>query len=286
MTSLDDAKLVPSGHYTNDVGESSAPYRSSVTSLLNTVSGALNSEKFSCGIDVTCHLARAGANWHLGNLLEASQTYDHYAPVSSFAATSLTVNHFIPFVDAGESVNKVKPGCTSGGFGQCASGIAKAGGHTLLAGAAIYGMASTVGGVVSKGTSLLSKGAVKDVAKGVTEFTAHVQGGGGVMAQLGEDGFVDLWIKKAPGTPSGGQMFREALAAFGERVKGVRGTWINSADMGDKFRAFKLAERGLLSPEDAAQSGTFTGKMSLKAGFNKVRVLLNDVDKVVVEFTQ
>ncbi|NNC04873.1 hypothetical protein HJC10_18700 [Corallococcus exiguus] len=161
VEALDDAKVAPAGHYTNDVGQSSAPYRSSATSVLNTVSGALDSEKLSCGIAATCHLAKMGVRMHLGNLLEASATYDRYAPVSTFAATSLAINHFIPFVTAGESVNKVKPACTAGGLGQCSSGIAKAGAHTVMAGATIYGMVTSAASGISRGASLVSKGAAK-----------------------------------------------------------------------------------------------------------------------------
>ncbi len=79
-------------------------------------------------------------------------------------------------------------------------------------------------------------------------------------------------------------MFAEAMEAFGSNVKGVRGTWIGSADIGDNFNAFKSAVEAGSMPEQAAFQ-TFTGHMAAKYGFTTASIVQNDGGKVVVEFT-
>lgn len=129
-----------------------------------------------------------------------------------------------------------------------------------------------------------SGGAASVAAKGAGEtFTAYTKGGGGVLAELGKDGFLDLAIQKGPGTPSGGQMFNEALAVFGNNVKGIRGTWLGTGSMKSNFDSFQAAIRAGATPEQAAL-GTFTGKMSARNGFANARIVVNSPKKVVVEF--
>ena len=109
------------------------------------------------------------------------------------------------------------------------------------------------------------------------------KGGDGIIAELGEDGFLTLAIQKGPGTPSGGQMFSDALGAFGNNVKGVGGNWLGTGSMTSNFDSFQAATRAGATPEQAAL-GTFTGKMSARSGFTNVRVVENTPKKVVAEF--
>lgn len=123
------------------------------------------------------------------------------------------------------------------------------------------------------------------------EFAAHINGDRGVMAELGKDGFLDLYIVAGPTTPSGGQMFNEALRAYGNNVKGIRGNWNGGGSLSSNFDTFVAAVQGakpftrLHTPAQAAFE-TFTGKMARRAGFSKVRIIKNDIpgNKVVVEF--
>jgi hypothetical protein len=114
------------------------------------------------------------------------------------------------------------------------------------------------------------------------EFNRYLHGSDGLLSELGEDGFLDLYIKTGPGTPRGGQMFNEAMQAFGTNVKGVRGTWLGGGDLADNFNAFKAAAK-TMSPEQAAFR-TFTGHMAQKHGFTHARIVSNNESKVVVEF--
>ncbi|WP_437576463.1 hypothetical protein [Sorangium sp. So ce887] len=114
-------------------------------------------------------------------------------------------------------------------------------------------------------------------------FAAYVSGSDGVLAELGKDGFLDLYIKAGPGTPRGSQMFKEALDAFGSNVKGIRGTWLGGGDLASNFDSFGAALKSGLTPEQAAFK-TFTGKMAYRAGFTRVKIVTNNARKVVVEF--
>lgn len=63
----------------------------------------------------------------------------------------------------------------------------------------------------------------------------------------------------------GNKLFQEALMHFGNKVKVIRGRWVE----GDNLNAFEaLSNRGF-SDEDAA-FGTWTGQQALKAGFTKI----------------
>jgi len=107
------------------------------------------------------------------------------------------------------------------------------------------------------------------------------------MAQLGKDDkILDLYIATGPNTPRGGEMFNEALKAFGTNaIKGIRGTWLGGGDLASNFDKFQEGLKAGLTPEQAAAK-TFTGIMAGRAGFTKVRVVLNEAKKVVVEFTR
>ncbi|RKI39451.1 DUF1308 domain-containing protein [Corallococcus sp. AB004] len=175
VAALDDAKVAPAGHYTNDVGQSSAPYRSSATSVLTTVSKAVTlpgSDSFACNLFFACS-GMNGIRGQVDTMLKASQAYDHYAPVSQFAAVSYAVNEYVPFVSAGESVKKAQAACTAGSVTQCGWESVKAGGHSLMAGAAVYGMVTSAASGISRGSSLLSKGVVNIDASTVSTFVSE-----------------------------------------------------------------------------------------------------------------
>ncbi len=114
-------------------------------------------------------------------------------------------------------------------------------------------------------------------------FSAHVSGSDGVLAELGQDGILDLYIKAGPSTPRGGVMFREALAAFGPNVRGIRGTWLGGGELSTNFDAFRAAVQSGLAPEVAAFR-TFTGEMARRAGFTSARIVEDSGTRVVVEF--
>jgi hypothetical protein len=118
------------------------------------------------------------------------------------------------------------------------------------------------------------------------DYSANVKGSDGVLAYLGNDGILDLYIKAGPDTPKGGQMFTEALNAYdGSKVRGIRGTWLGGGELSSNFDSFKAGILGGMSPADAAAS-TFTGKMATRAKFTNVKVVSNTSTKVVVEFTK
>ncbi len=114
---------------------------------------------------------------------------------------------------------------------------------------------------------------------------AHASGEAGLLADLDADGMLNLYIKRGPNSPSGSQMFQEALEAFGSNVKGIRGNWINSKSIGDNFKSYKKALSRGHTPERAAFE-TFTGKMAQKNGFDKARVTKDTAERVTVEFTR
>ncbi len=139
-----------------------------------------------------------------------------------------------------------------------------------------------------------STGASKGTEFGVVgnRFEAHIAdavGETGVEAILGTDGMLTMSIRTSTKTPSGGQMFNEAIWMFGSKVKGIRGVWRNDDLYGDNFRAFEAALKKYpnLSKEEVARSHTFTGIMAGKNGFNNVKVL-NYIPKVeaLVNFTR
>jgi RHS repeat-associated protein len=116
-------------------------------------------------------------------------------------------------------------------------------------------------------------------------YGSYVHGDQGLLAELGKDGMLDLVIQSGENTPRGGAMFNDAIEAFGSNVQGVRGTWKGGGALADNYNSFMAAVRSGLSPE-AAAARTFTGKMSIKNGFRKIKVVSVTPEKVVVEFTR
>lgn len=109
--------------------------------------------------------------------------------------------------------------------------------------------------------------------------------GNGVLAHLDENGFVNLYIKVSSSTPSGTQMFKEALNAMGPSVRGIRGTWLGGGDLSTNFDTYK-ANLSAGMPPVAAALRTFTGEMARRTGFTVIRVVSDNEDSVVVEFTR
>lgn len=93
---------------------------------------------------------------------------------------------------------------------------------------------------------------------------------GGVMATLDKDGVLSLAIEKGPTTPSGGQMFGDAVNNFGtDNINAVAGKWVRA--MPSNLNTFNDLVRSGMSPEEAAAS-TFTGKMAARFGFTDVSI--------------
>jgi hypothetical protein len=103
------------------------------------------------------------------------------------------------------------------------------------------------------------------------------------MASLDDDGILDLYVHKGPSTPSGRNMFDEAMAAFGSNVRGVRGTWLGVGDMHSNFDAFYQNLREGMSAEEAAVN-TFTGRNAVRHGFTEVEVISYNETRVQVVF--
>lgn len=117
-------------------------------------------------------------------------------------------------------------------------------------------------------------------------YTApYTSGDKGMIASLTKEGMLELVIDKGPKTPSGAEMFREAMRVFGPNVKGVRGVWVGSGTLKDNFLTYKALIQAGKTPEEAAM-GTFTGKMAVRAGFTKVKVTTDEALRVIVEFTR
>ncbi|WP_412030565.1 polymorphic toxin-type HINT domain-containing protein [Deinococcus yunweiensis] len=91
---------------------------------------------------------------------------------------------------------------------------------------------------------------------------------GGIQAQV-VNGVLKLAVKKAPGTPSGREMFEEAWGQLGSKVQQIEGYWMPGGDMADNFVSFNNALATGLSPEQAAMQ-TWTGKMAASKGFTQV----------------
>ncbi|WP_224364742.1 RHS repeat-associated core domain-containing protein [Hyalangium versicolor] len=115
----------------------------------------------------------------------------------------------------------------------------------------------------------------------------YVDGNAGLIAELDNNGFLNLYIKTGPNTPTGGKMFNEAMSAFGRtNIKGVRGTWIGGGDIADNYNSFHAGLKDGLPEEEAAKTRTFTGHMAAKNGFTRARIVTNTENKVIVEFTE
>lgn len=93
---------------------------------------------------------------------------------------------------------------------------------------------------------------------------------GGVMATLDKDGVLSLAIEKGPTTPSGGQMFADAVNNFGtDNINAVAGKWVRA--MPSNLNTFNDLVGSGMSPEEAAAS-TFTGKMAARFGFTDASI--------------
>lgn len=91
----------------------------------------------------------------------------------------------------------------------------------------------------------------------------------------------------------GSTVFDDALKYYDIKnpgYKGVRGRWEannpNYTDgMSENFKAFKNA-KSANKTDEAAAFETWTGKQALKKDFTKAKVVTNDKDLILVEFTK
>jgi hypothetical protein len=82
----------------------------------------------------------------------------------------------------------------------------------------------------------------------------HTQEEYGLVAYLEPDGMLTLAIQAdkkndPPTTPRGGEMFDEAMRAFGPNVNGIRGNWVGTGEMTDNFDSFKDALKSAFRPK-------------------------------------
>lgn len=75
------------------------------------------------------------------------------------------------------------------------------------------------------------------------------------------------------------------IKCSGDRVKGVRGTWLGKGDMKTNFDAYRAARAAGKSSEEAAAS-TKTGIWAKDAGFSTIKTIEDTIDRIVVEFTK
>jgi RHS repeat-associated protein len=129
-----------------------------------------------------------------------------------------------------------------------------------------------------------SSAAASRSAGEISSYQAYLQGEAGLDATLAPGGILDLYIKVGPNTPTGGQMFTEAMWMFGDRVKAIRGTWLNVPGLKDNFVKYKELIKNL-SDEQAAL-GTFTGKMAQRFGFDQAEIIEDTARAVTVIFTR
>lgn len=114
-------------------------------------------------------------------------------------------------------------------------------------------------------------------------YSNHVDGVCGLAAELDRDGVLNLYIKVGPTTPKGAEMFSEAVCAFGQNIKAVRGRWLNRDGLADNFDSYRKALAGGLTKDEAAFA-TFTGKMARRHGFINAKVLGDTPEEVVAVF--
>ncbi|MFE0374764.1 putative T7SS-secreted protein [Streptomyces inhibens] len=100
------------------------------------------------------------------------------------------------------------------------------------------------------------------------------KGGGGIIADLDNDGIMSLVIERGPNTPRGSEMFNNAMDHFGSKVEGVKGYWQNGGTLKDNLDSFNRGAKsgvpGDLSALERAARETFTGKMAGRHGFTEV----------------
>jgi hypothetical protein len=97
---------------------------------------------------------------------------------------------------------------------------------------------------------------------------------GGLYGELNSQGIFEFAVTAVRGeTPRGSEMFNNAMTHFGDKVKGVKGYWQDGGALSDNLNSFNAAVRAGASLEEAALTGTFTGKMAAKWGFTNVEIV-------------
>jgi RHS repeat-associated protein len=128
----------------------------------------------------------------------------------------------------------------------------------------------------------LNSDATKRPGEGFQKYSDG-DGKGGIYAEVDDEGMLVMAIMKSDQTPPGHVMFKEALAAFGSHVKGVRGLWGNGGDLKTNFDLYKAAIAKGMSPPEAAFE-TKTGQWARDAGFRRAVVTKDTDNKVEVDF--
>jgi hypothetical protein len=67
-------------------------------------------------------------------------------------------------------------------------------------------------------------------------LSRHLNGAYGALPEVDRDGMLKIAVvadkkNEPPTTPKGGEMFEEAMRAFGPSVKGIRGNWLGTGTM-------------------------------------------------------
>ena len=107
------------------------------------------------------------------------------------------------------------------------------------------------------------------------------------LAALDGDGFLDMVFdvpSRLKGQGIGTEMFDKSVDLFGDKIKGINGTWLGTGDLKDNYDAFikKYKELG-----DDAVWETFTGRQAKKHGFTNANVNPDlDSKRVDVVFTR
>ncbi|MGO4618003.1 hypothetical protein AB4305_31300 [Nocardia sp. 2YAB30] len=87
----------------------------------------------------------------------------------------------------------------------------------------------------------------------------------GIAGSVDPDGVLHFLVHATDRTPAGNVMFGRLMDSIGDQVRAIKGWWSPGLGPSDNLVSFNTAVRDLhLSPEDAARTGTFTGKMATR----------------------
>jgi hypothetical protein len=99
----------------------------------------------------------------------------------------------------------------------------------------------------------------------------------GITGWVDAEGVLQFVVHRTDRTPSGNVMFGRMMDSIGDQVRAITGWWARGLGPSDNLVSFNAAVRNSrLSPEDAARSSTFTGKMATRYGFTDVRIVAMD----------
>jgi hypothetical protein len=99
----------------------------------------------------------------------------------------------------------------------------------------------------------------------------------GVTGWVDAEGVLHAVVHRTDRTPAGNVMFGRMMDSIGDQVRAIEGWWSPGRGPSDNLASFNAAVRDShLSPEDAARSSTFTGKMATRHGFTDVNIAAMD----------